>query len=51
MAGYLDALSCDPSPHPAGSRDDAGSACIYSKKVEYLYKLVYETLDSLANKK
>lgn len=28
-----------------------GSACIYSKKVEYLYRLVYETLDLLASKK
>jgi hypothetical protein len=25
-----------------------GSAVIYSKKVEYLYQLVYETLDLLA---
>jgi condensin-2 complex subunit H2 len=29
----------------------AGSACVYSKKVEYLYQLVYETLDMLASKK
>mmetsp|Transcript_30519 Transcript_30519/g.91485 ORF Transcript_30519/g.91485 Transcript_30519/m.91485 type:complete len:631 (-) Transcript_30519:32-1924(-) len=28
-----------------------GSACVYSKKVEYLYQLVYETLDLLASKK
>lgn len=28
-----------------------GSACVYSKKVEYLYTLVYQTLDLLANKK
>ncbi|XP_022089287.1 condensin-2 complex subunit H2-like isoform X2 [Acanthaster planci] len=28
-----------------------GSACIYSKKVEYLYALVYQTLDLLASKK
>ncbi|EDQ87744.1 uncharacterized protein MONBRDRAFT_26851 [Monosiga brevicollis MX1] len=28
-----------------------GSACIYSKKVEYLYNLVYETLNKLADKR
>eukprot|EP00039_Didymoeca_costata_P002937 m.63969 g.63969 ORF g.63969 m.63969 type:complete len:642 (+) comp11616_c0_seq1:104-2029(+) len=28
-----------------------GSTCIYSKKVEHLYQLVYETLDLLASKK
>ncbi|XP_052537052.1 condensin-2 complex subunit H2 isoform X1 [Tympanuchus pallidicinctus] len=28
-----------------------GSACIYSKKVEYLYSLVYQALDSISNKK
>ena len=28
-----------------------GSACIYRKKVEYLYALVYQTLDLLASKK
>eukprot|EP00057_Strongylocentrotus_purpuratus_P021421 XP_011675895.1 PREDICTED: condensin-2 complex subunit H2 isoform X1 [Strongylocentrotus purpuratus] len=28
-----------------------GTACIYSKKVEYLYALVYQTLDLLASKK
>ncbi|CAH1787250.1 unnamed protein product [Owenia fusiformis] len=28
-----------------------GSACVYSKKVEYLYSLVYQALDLLANKK
>eukprot|EP01147_Barroeca_monosierra_P000181 gene181-3570_t len=28
-----------------------GSACVYSRKVEYLYKLVYETLDLLASKR
>ena len=28
-----------------------GSACIYSKKVEYLYALVYQTLDLISNKK
>lgn len=28
-----------------------GSTCIYSKKVEFLYQLVYETLDLLASKK
>ncbi|XP_033880179.3 condensin-2 complex subunit H2-like [Acipenser ruthenus] len=28
-----------------------GSACIYSKKVEYLYSLVYQTLDFISNKK
>jgi len=28
-----------------------GSACVYSKKVEYLYALVYQVLDVLANKK
>ncbi|XP_033124599.1 condensin-2 complex subunit H2-like [Anneissia japonica] len=28
-----------------------GSACIYSKKVEYLYTLVYQTLDLLANRR
>ncbi|NXM73845.1 CNDH2 protein, partial [Serilophus lunatus] len=28
-----------------------GSACIYSRKVEYLYMLVYETLDYISNKK
>uniref|UniRef100_A0A8C2SMB9 Condensin-2 complex subunit H2 n=1 Tax=Coturnix japonica TaxID=93934 RepID=A0A8C2SMB9_COTJA len=27
-----------------------GSACIYSKKVEYLYSLVYQALDSITNK-
>ncbi|KAH3891051.1 hypothetical protein DPMN_015142 [Dreissena polymorpha] len=27
------------------------SACVYSKKVEYLYSLVYQVLDLLANKK
>ena len=25
-----------------------GSACVYSKKVEYLYTLIYQTLDHLA---
>lgn len=24
-----------------------GSACIYSRKVEYLYSLIYQTLDSI----
>ncbi|XP_028397673.1 condensin-2 complex subunit H2-like [Dendronephthya gigantea] len=28
-----------------------GSACIYSKKVEYLYSLVYQTLDMIASKR
>ncbi|KAM6303012.1 condensin-2 complex subunit H2 isoform 2-T4 [Podargus strigoides] len=28
-----------------------GSACIYSRKVEHLYLLVYQTLDFLSNKK
>lgn len=28
-----------------------GSACVYSKKVEYLYALVYQTLDLIASKK
>ncbi|XP_053572285.1 condensin-2 complex subunit H2 [Bombina bombina] len=28
-----------------------GSACIYSKKVEYLYSLVYQALDYISNKK
>ncbi|XP_069710374.1 condensin-2 complex subunit H2 isoform X2 [Phaenicophaeus curvirostris] len=28
-----------------------GSACVYSKKVEYLYMLVYQTLDFISNKK
>ncbi|XP_041444340.1 condensin-2 complex subunit H2 [Xenopus laevis] len=28
-----------------------GSACIYSKKVEYLYSLVYQALDFISNKK
>ncbi|KAM6146543.1 condensin-2 complex subunit H2 [Phoenicopterus ruber ruber] len=28
-----------------------GSACIYSRKVEYLYSLVYQTLDFISNKK
>ncbi|KAM5172034.1 condensin-2 complex subunit H2 [Mantella aurantiaca] len=28
-----------------------GSACIYSKKVEYLYTLVYQALDLVSNKK
>uniref|UniRef100_S4REW0 Condensin-2 complex subunit H2 n=1 Tax=Petromyzon marinus TaxID=7757 RepID=S4REW0_PETMA len=28
-----------------------GSACIYSKKVEYLYSLVYQTLDMISDKK
>ncbi|XP_064417239.1 condensin-2 complex subunit H2 [Latimeria chalumnae] len=28
-----------------------GSACIYSKKVEYLYTLVYQALDLISNKK
>ncbi|XP_068131996.1 condensin-2 complex subunit H2 [Hyperolius riggenbachi] len=28
-----------------------GSACIYSKKVEYLYSLVYQALDFFSNKK
>eukprot|EP00055_Hartaetosiga_balthica_P011821 m.55270 g.55270 ORF g.55270 m.55270 type:complete len:731 (+) comp7746_c0_seq2:246-2438(+) len=28
-----------------------GSACVYSRKVEYLYKLVYDTLDMLAAKR
>lgn len=28
-----------------------GSTCIYSKKVEYLYSLVYQTLDLIASKK
>ena len=26
------------------------SACIYSKKVEFLYNLIYQTLEFLANK-
>jgi len=25
-----------------------GSACVYSRKVEYLYSLIYQTLDHLA---
>ncbi|XP_065524610.1 condensin-2 complex subunit H2 isoform X2 [Lathamus discolor] len=28
-----------------------GSACVYSRKVEYLYSLVYQTLDHISNKK
>ncbi|XP_069764171.1 condensin-2 complex subunit H2 [Narcine bancroftii] len=28
-----------------------GSACIYSRKVEYLYSLVYQALDLISNKK
>ncbi|NXC78398.1 CNDH2 protein, partial [Anhinga anhinga] len=28
-----------------------GSACIYSRKVEYLYSLVYQTLDVISSKK
>ncbi|NXO51311.1 CNDH2 protein, partial [Aramus guarauna] len=28
-----------------------GSACIYSRKVEYLYSLVYQTLDFISDKK
>ncbi|XP_053925528.1 condensin-2 complex subunit H2, partial [Cuculus canorus] len=28
-----------------------GSACVYSRKVEYLYSLVYQTLDFICNKK
>lgn len=28
-----------------------GSACIYSKKVEYLYNLLYQTLDMITAKK
>ena len=28
-----------------------GSACVYSKKVEYLYSLVYQTLDLIASKR
>ncbi|XP_039617163.1 condensin-2 complex subunit H2 [Polypterus senegalus] len=28
-----------------------GSACIYSKKVEYLYSMVYQALDCISNKK
>ncbi|NXK25680.1 CNDH2 protein, partial [Arenaria interpres] len=28
-----------------------GSACVYSRKVEYLYSLVYQTLDFISNKK
>nr|XP_034984529.1 condensin-2 complex subunit H2 [Zootoca vivipara] len=28
-----------------------GSACIYSKKVEYLYSLVYQALDFISNKR
>ncbi|KAK3591844.1 hypothetical protein CHS0354_005040 [Potamilus streckersoni] len=28
-----------------------GSACVYSRKVEYLYSLVFQVLDLLANKK
>ncbi|XP_061324531.1 condensin-2 complex subunit H2 [Pezoporus flaviventris] len=28
-----------------------GSACVYSRKVEYLYSLVYQTLDYISNKK
>lgn len=28
-----------------------GSACVYSRKVEYLYALVYQTLDLIASKK
>ncbi|NWI49798.1 CNDH2 protein, partial [Calyptomena viridis] len=28
-----------------------GSACVYSRKVEYLYMLVYQTLDCISNKK
>lgn len=27
-----------------------GSACVYSRKVEYLYTLIYQTLDHLAKK-
>ena len=28
-----------------------GSACVYSMKVEYLYSLVYQTLDLIASKR
>ncbi|XP_033918778.1 condensin-2 complex subunit H2 [Melopsittacus undulatus] len=28
-----------------------GSACVYSRKVEYLYSLVFQTLDYISNKK
>src|SRR4051794_30477865 len=28
-----------------------GSVCVYSRKVEYLYQLVYEVLELLANKR
>ena len=37
-------------PHVASTlvRVPQGSACVYSKKVEYLYSLIYQTLDHLA---
>lgn len=28
-----------------------GSACVYSRKVEYLHALVYQTLELIVNKK
>jgi hypothetical protein len=46
---------CQPSPAPAAlsfpSPPPQGSACIYSKKVELLYTLVFHTLDMVTQQK
>lgn len=47
LASFL--VSALPSPPPRVVPQ--GSACIYSKKVEYLYTLIYQTLDLLMQQK
>lgn len=32
-------------------RSAAGTACVYSKKVEYLHNLVYQALEAIVSKK
>lgn len=51
LTSILNTISMLPSLSSTLLCGDPGSACVYSKKVEYLYQLVYETLDMLASKK
>lgn len=43
-------LSCAPSPHtgPTAALVIQGSAFVYSKKVEYLYSLVFQALEYIS---
>ncbi|NXK76103.1 CNDH2 protein, partial [Amazona guildingii] len=60
LSEYLEELehvciSCDNGKTTMNFTEAAlliqGSACVYSRKVEYLYSLVYQTLDYISNKK